>query len=207
MRYVIKEAATIDEALSAALKDLKVSKKDTTMEIIQNPSNGILGLFNKKLAKIKVNINFDEINITKHIVSEFLKILNIEATINVEKINKNTVYISIDNDNVGYLIGKHGITLKALEQIFALAINKKSPYRLSIILDIGNYISKRKASLEKYATNICKKVLKTKQKFTLDPMSSYERKVIHTTLQQTSNIKTYSIGVSPDRKVVIEYTH
>lgn len=205
MKHVIKEGKTIDIAVASAIEELGITKETANISILEEPSSGFLGLFGRKLAKVNVSELFNEVDTMKEIVTDFFNILNMSIALDITKSNKNTLNISIDHDNIGYLIGKHGATLKSLETIFSLAINKRSPYRLSVVLNIGNYLEKRKESLESYAKKMATKVKVSKRKYQFEAMSSYERKIIHSILQGLPNLKTYSIGASPNRKVVVEY--
>ena len=134
-----------------------------------------------------------------------LKINNL--SINVEEKEKR-IYISVTGDDINYLIGYRGETLNYLQLIFSNVANKSLKHKCSVILDIENYREKRKVVLEELAEKISKTVVKNRKKIELEPMSAYERKIIHTKLQNNSKVKTYSVGEEPNRRIiVVSYTH
>ena len=113
------------------------------------------------------------------------------------------IAVNITGEKLNYLIGYRGDTLNALQVILTSIASKYSKERLRILVDIENYREKREKSLEELAEKIAKTVMKTKKSITLEPMSSYERKIIHSKLQENPNVKTYSTGTEPNRKVVV----
>lgn len=113
------------------------------------------------------------------------------------------IAVNITGEKLNYLIGYRGDTLNALQVILTSIASKYSKERLRILVDIENYREKREKSLEELAEKIAKTVMKTKKSITLEPMSSYERKIIHSKLQENPNVKTYSTGTEPHRKVVV----
>ena len=112
--------------------------------------------------------------------------------------------IRISGEDAGYLIGYRGEVLNALQDILSNIANKNSEEKIRVVLNIGNYREKRTKDLEILADKIAKSVMKSGKSITLEPMSAFERKVIHTKLQEYENIDTHSVGEEPNRKVVIE---
>ncbi len=119
------------------------------------------------------------------------------------KITDEYILVNINGENLNNLIGYRGETLNAFQVILTAIANRYSKQRIKVVADIENYRGKREKSLEDLAEKISKTVIKTRKSITLEPMSSYERKIIHTKLQNNKNVKTYSVGVEPYRKVVI----
>ena len=128
--------------------------------------------------------------------------IGIQASKNIE-IKNNYLYISIYGNNLNFLIGYRGETLNALQTILASVATRVSKEKIKILLDIENYRDKRTKDLEELAEKISKTVYKTKKYVTLEPMTAYERKIIHAKLQNHPYVKTYSTGNDPYRKVVI----
>ena len=111
--------------------------------------------------------------------------------------------VELTGDDMGILIGKRGQTLDALQYLVNLVVNKKSPYYISVMLDTENYRQRRKETLESLAFNLAKKVKHTKRNVVLEPMNPYERRIIHSALQNDRFVTTYSEGEEPYRNVVI----
>ncbi|MBR6541630.1 MAG: protein jag, partial [Anaerotignum sp.] len=122
--------------------------------------------------------------------------------INAELKDKHLL-VELTGDDMGILIGKRGQTLDALQYLVNLVVNKKSPYYISVMLDTENYRQRRKETLESLAFNLAKKVKHTKKNVVLEPMNPYERRIIHSALQNDRFVTTFSEGEEPYRNVVI----
>ncbi len=205
MKSITISAKTVEEAISLALNELKSDRDNVEVKVIDKGSKGFIGLFGKKNATIKVSPKFDAITSINEIVLQYLKSMNMSAEVNIKAESNSHISVNIPDDNLAFLIGKHGATLDALEHIINLAINRKSPYHMYITLNIGNYLEKRKETLEHLALNIAQKVKQTKKSYSFEPMKSSERKIIHSALQNINNIKTHSVGEEPERKIVVSY--
>ncbi len=150
--------------------------------------------------------NNDLINpekLAKDFLSKILLAMDIQANIEVKKIDK-TLDINIKSDKDNVLIGKRGKTLESLEFLTNLAVNKGENKYINIYIDVANYKERRKKTLEQLATNLSKKVYKTKRRHVLEPMSRYERKIIHNVLHDSPYVKTHSEGSEPNRYIVID---
>ena len=121
------------------------------------------------------------------------------------KENDNTYMVELVGDDLGYLIGRRGDTLDALQHLSNYTINRGIEGHIRINVDAEAYRQKREDSLRRYATKKAQQVLKARRRTTLEPMNAYERHVIHATLQDMDRITTYSVGTEPNRRVVIEY--
>ncbi len=113
------------------------------------------------------------------------------------------LFVELTGDDMGILIGKRGQTLDALQYLVNLVVNKKSPYYISVMLDTENYRQRRRETLESLAFNLAKKVKHTRRNVVLEPMNPYERRIIHSALQNDRYVTTYSEGEEPYRNVVI----
>ena len=116
---------------------------------------------------------------------------------------KTSQYVNIDGENISNLIGYRGATINALQVLATAIANKYSTSKTIVIVDVCNYKEKREKTLEELAEKISQRVIKTGKSITLDPMSAYERKIIHTKLQENEKVKTFSKGEEPHRRVVI----
>ena len=121
------------------------------------------------------------------------------------KVDKNTYKVDLVGDDLGYLIGRRGDTLDAIQHLCNYSIKRESEGHIRINVDAEEYREKREDSLRRYARKKAQQVLKNRRRTTLEPMNAYERHVIHATLQEMENITTHSTGVEPNRRVVIEY--
>ncbi len=196
-------AETVEEAVLAAQVDLNVTSDKIEYEVVEKESNGVLGLF-KKEAKIKVKIPETVENIAKKFLNEVLEAMGIksEIEVNVDE-EKETVLINLVGDDMGVLIGKRGQTLDSLQYLASLVINKDSEKYLKVKVDTENYRERRKETLENLAKNIAGKVKKSHKSVALEPMNPYERRIIHSALQNDKFVETHSEGDEPYRKVIV----
>lgn len=204
MNFVEKTGKTIDEAIALALNDLGVTKENVDIEVIEQPTKAILGLFGGKNARVKVTVKkVDAVEIGREFLNEIFK--NMGVTVVIEKMTTSDghVVLNIHGENLAILIGKHGQTLDALQYLTNLAANKDADERVKIVLDIEDYRKRRAQTLTSLALRLADKVKRRGEKVILEPMNSHERKIIHTTLQDNERVVTYSEGDEPYRKVVI----
>ena len=121
------------------------------------------------------------------------------------KADANTYKVELVGDDLGYLIGRRGDTLDAIQHLCNYTVNRTVEGHIRINVDAEDYRQKREDSLRRYARKKAQQVLKARRRTTLEPMNAYERHVIHATLQEMDKITTYSVGSEPNRRVVIEY--
>ena len=139
------------------------------------------------------------------IISNIMNNLNIDADVDVRQ-EKNVIKVNITGKDAACLIGRRGETLDSIQFLAGLALNKANKdSHYKILVDIENYRSKREDSLIRYANKVAREVAKTRKTKKLDYMNPYERRIIHSTLQNDKFVKTYSEGVDPYRRRVIEY--
>ncbi len=135
-----------------------------------------------------------------------LRHMESEAEVKVYEIEKNRYKVILEGDKLGALIGRRGETLDAIQQLTSYAINRSGEKnRARIQVDAENYREKREQSLERLADKVAAKVVKYRKNVTLEAMNAYERHVIHTALQDTKDVSTFSIGTEPNRRVVVAY--
>jgi spoIIIJ-associated protein len=221
------EGKTTNEAIEKGLKELNVSKSKVDIKVLENEEKrSFFSILAPRVVKVemklKENVTVKEKEIKKvhtekqiksqdeiskqleEFVQNFISNLPTnELKYNIRK-DKEIFYVDIDGKDAGYLIGYRGDVLNSLQNILNNVVAKNSKDRIKVILNIGNYRNKREKDLEILAEKIAATVIKTRKSITLEPMSAYERKIIHTKLQENENVKTYSIGEEPHRKVVIE---
>lgn len=205
MRILEITGKTIDEAINKALTQLNVSKEDIEIDILENPSKGFLGIIGNKEGKIRVKVKEKNTDIAKKFIQDIIESMKIDAKVNVEEDNE-TIKIDVLGEDAGCLIGRRGETLDSIQFLAGLAVNKnKNNSHMRVLVDIENYRSKREESLIRYAKKTAREVAKTRKTKKLDYMNPYERRIIHSALQNDSYVNTYSEGIDPYRRLVIEY--
>lgn len=204
MDFLKVEGKTVDSAVEKAIEELKISKEDAYVKVIDEGASGFLGL-GAKPAIVEVCAKFSIKNTAEPFLKNYIKAMGLNIDFVMNQSSENRIEIDFIGDDVKYLIGKRGATLNAIQEFLNLAFNKMSSYRLSVIVNTGDYREKRKETLEKLAKSIASKVKASKKPYTLNAMSSFERKVIHTALQNEAHISTTSTGEEPNRKVVVSY--
>ena len=231
-KSIISEGKTTQEAIENGLKELKVSKDKVDIKVLENENKkSFFSILTPRVVKVELTLkenvkqeknekvekreekpkreydhNEEDINEAKERVEKFLKDwLNkvdesLEYSIKVEDF---TIMIDINGNAAGLLIGYRGETLNAMQTILSTIANRNFNDRIRLILDIENYREKRAKILEELAEKVSKTVLKNGKDITLEPMSAYERKIIHSKLQENTKVETYSIGEGDNRRIVI----
>ncbi len=205
MEFKEYQAKTVEDAITNACVDLGLTTDQLVYEVIEKGTSGFLGIGSKP-AVIKAKKNESVQDITEEFLSQVLSAMDITAKINVdieEKEKENIVNVDIVGDDMGILIGKRGQTLDSLQYLVSLVINKESEKYNRVKLDTENYRERRKATLENLAKNIAMKVKRIKRPVALEPMNPYERRIIHSALQNDKFCTTKSEGEEPFRHVVV----
>ena len=269
MDYSEKWGVDVEEAVKLALMDLKLSRDEVEVTVLEQPSKGFFGI-GSKLAKVRVekkkeekkeipaaeilekeeheenlqqekseepknnrknrnkkdnkagtaenneeesSLNIEVVNkseledVEEHEALNFLKDVTEKMGLTLSfdvKAGKDIVYIEMSGKDSGTIIGKRGQTLDSIQYLTSLVINKNSEKYIKVVIDAENYRAKRQKTLEQLANRLAAKVIRNKKYVRLEPMNPYERKIIHTTLQQNPEINTRSEGEEPYRRVVIE---
>ncbi|MDR5588322.1 MULTISPECIES: RNA-binding cell elongation regulator Jag/EloR [Clostridium] len=204
MRSVELEGKNVEEALNKALLELNTTKDMVDVEVLQRGSKGLFGFISTKRARIKVTLKHNYIDDIRNFINKILDSMGIKAEIDIKE-QDNVINISLSGDKLGLLIGYRGETLDSLQCLISLMINKDSSIQYKrIVLDIENYRKKREETLKNVANKTAEKVKRTGRLFRLEPMNPYERRIIHSALQDNSFVNTYSEGKEPFRRVVVE---
>ena len=197
-----KRGRSVDEAIKAALEELGCDIEDAIIEVIEEPSKGLLGLV-KKPAVVRVTRREKPEEEVRRVLENLLQKMKIEYQIGEAVWEEGRVRINIVGKDVGLLIGRKGETLNALQFMVGLIVNRKRQEKIRVVLDVEDYRKKKEESLEALALRLSERVKKTKKNVVMRPMNSQERRIVHTTLQGDPQITTYSLGDEPNRKVVI----
>ena len=197
---------TKEEAIKSALIELEVEEKDIEVKVIQSPSKGFLGFLGAKDGIYEVTvIKKEEIEIAKEFIENILVNSKINAKVNATQ-KDNLIKISIEGKEATCLIGRRGETLDSVQFLTGLALNKiNKDSHMRVLVDIENYRNKREESLVRYARKVAREVAKTRRTKKLDYMNPYERRIVHSALQNDKYVITYSEGTDPYRRLVIEY--
>ena len=219
----IYEGRTTNEAIEKGLKELNVSRKQVDVKILESEDKR--SFFNiltprvvkvelivkegieKSIKKEKIDISAEseikaEENIRKFL-DEFISKLPTNDLKYEIKNEKNDIFVDVKGEDTGYLIGYRGEVLNSIQTVISNIASKSSKEKVKVLLNIGGYREKREKDLQNLAVKIAGTVVKTKKDITLEPMTAYERKIIHTKLQENERVKTFSVGEEPYRKVVV----
>ncbi len=227
-KSIIAEGKTTSEAIENGLKQLKVSRKNVDIKILESEDKrSFFSILAPRVVKVELTLKEEKENIekTKKItpkkeiilskeekeeaiknIKSFLKELeaNLLNGVNytIEE-KENRIYVSLNSENIGYLIGYRGETLYAMQNILSTVAGKNIQNKIRVILDIEGYKEKREKTLEDLAQKVAKTVIRTRKPVKLEPMQAYERKIIHSKLQSNEMVETTSIGEEPNRRIVI----
>lgn len=195
---------TVEEALTNALVKLETTSDKVEYEVVEKGSSGILGIFNSKPAKILVWKKATMEDNVKDFLNDVFNAMELKVEIEMS-VNEDdeTIEINLIGDDMGILIGKRGQTLDSLQYLVSLVANKERDKYYRVKLDTENYRERRKATLESLAKNIAYKVKRTRKPVYLEPMNPYERRIIHSVLQNDKYVSTRSEGEEPFRHVVV----
>ena len=203
MDYIEFSAKTVEDALTEASIQLGITSDKLEYEVIEKGSSGFLGIGSKN-AVIKVCKKCSVEDEVKSFLGQVFNAMNLEVEV-IVKINEDDKYVDVElkGGDMGVLIGKRGQTLDSLEYLTNLAINKRFDSYCKIKIDTEDYRHRRKETLENLAKNISYKVKRTKHSVSLEPMNPFERRVIHSALQNDRYVTTHSEGEEPYRHVVV----
>lgn len=204
MKIIEMMGKTVEDAINNALTELKVTRDKVEVETIDEGSKGFLSIIGVKPAKVKVTVKRDSLYEAKTFLTEVLQSMGMKAEIKLKEEN-NEIKIDLVGPNMGLLIGYRGETLDSLQYLVSLVINKNHDEEYKrVILDTENYRAKREETLKRLASKIAYKVRVSGRILKLEPMNPYERRIIHSTLQNDAYIYTFSEGEEPYRRVVVD---
>ena len=226
----IFEGKTSTEAIEKGLKELNLRKEDVEINIIKDEKRSFFSILDPRVVKVEITkkqnikenkeskeiivkkekkaMSVEAIEKAKENLSAFLEVFleQVSEEILEYKISNDEFYITVEiiGENTNALIGYRGETLNALQTLLSSVANKDIEEKTRIILDISGYKNKRKKVLEELADKISKTVIRTGKRVTLEPMPAYERKIIHSRLQENKKVTTESVGEEPHRKIIVE---
>jgi len=223
-KSIVVEGSTTKEAIEKGLKELNVSKDMVEIETLEKEKKrSFYSILAPRVVKIKMTVkekidnneekvhiekrpsnkNMEEINEAIKRIENFLQgILKDDIKYEI-KVKDFVIYVNIKGEEINHLIGYRGNTINAIQVLVSAVANKNVLTKIIVIVDVANYREKRKLTLEDLAEKVSKTVIKTKKSITLEPMTAFERKIIHTKLQNNDKVKTFSKGEEPHRRIVI----
>ena len=193
---------TIEEAILVAVAQLGKSRDKLDIEVLVEPETSLFGLRQKKEAKIRATIKLDLVEKSKEYLEKLFELMGVEAQAEVT-LEGEVLRAELIGKKIGVLIGKRGETLDSVRYLISLYVGKYTDQKIKVVLDSEGYLAKREQALQKLAVSIAHKVKKTRRRVVLEPMNSYERRIIHSTLQDDPYVKTVSEGEEPFRKVIV----
>lgn len=203
MEYIEISAKTLNDAITEACQKLEVSSDKLVYDVIDEGTAGFLGI-GAKPAVIRACVKCSVVDDAKNFLNEVFAVMKMTVVVNVEyNEEERNMDIELNGDEMGVLIGKRGQTLDSLQYLVSLVVNKDADEYIRVKVDTENYRERRKETLENLAKNIAYKVKRNKRPVSLEPMNPYERRIIHSTLQNDKYVTTHSEGDEPFRRVVV----
>ena len=225
-KTIISEGRTTNEAIEKGLKQMRVSRDKVEIKVLDNEEKrSFFSILAPRVVKVEIKLKenqHEKKEIKPKKVIELTEEEKQKAKENIKKfmdeimvkLPENTKYkisdselginVEITNSNLGFLIGYRGETLYAMQNILSAIAGKSIEKKVRVILDIEGYKEKREKTLEELAEKVAKTVIRTKKPIKLEPMQAYERKIIHSKLQQNEKVETESIGEEPNRRIIIK---
>ena len=224
-KTIISEGRTTKEAIENGLKQLRVPRDKVEIKVLENEEKrSFFSILAPRVVKVEmklkeekaekkeikprkiIELTEEELNKAeenvKKFIEELLPQLPEETTYNIKR-DETGLIVELSNKNLGFLIGYRGETLYAFQNILSAIAGREIDKKVRVILDIEGYKEKREKTLEELAEKVAKTVIRTRKPIKLEPMQAYERKIIHSKLQQNDKVQTESIGEEPNRRIVI----
>ena len=202
-----------EEAIRKGLDDLKVSRDDVKIEVLEEASSGgVLGILSAKMAKVRLTVDKkisdaqaeDTINRLDKILKELFKITDDDSIeYKIEK-GKNQINLTITGDKVSHLIGYKGKTIESFQSLLNAMLQRENEESAKVFVEVNDYKKRKEEKLKNLANKMANNVIKFRKPIRLEPMSAYERLIIHTELAKRDDVETESQGEEPRRRVVIK---
>ncbi len=203
MEYREFSAKTLDDAIMEAKIKLEATSENLDYDVIDKGSSGFLGIGSRP-AKIRARRTLNAREKAEEFLSRVFEAMQIQVNVDItENPDEKIMNIDLSGEDMGVLIGKRGQTLDSVQYLASLVVNKNTEEYVRVKVDTENYRQRRKDTLENLAKNIASKVRRSGKTVTLEPMNPYERRVIHSALQNDRYVETHSEGQEPFRRVVV----
>jgi spoIIIJ-associated protein len=212
VREVERSAASVEEAIEAALEELGVSEQEASVTIVQDSQKGLLGFGSQEAivrVRVREDLNADEAEEQAELAEDFLdgllELMDVDADLDHDVVD-GVLYVDIlagEDEGIGLLIGRHGQTLDALQELMRSAVQRQTESRCRVMVDIEDYRKRRRSQLAERTRAAAEKVRRTGHPESLEPMNAYERKIVHDVAGEAGGVQTSSEGEDPERFVVI----
>jgi len=212
-RETEKRASSVEEAVEAALLELGVSEQEARIQVLQEPRSGVLGIGSHE-AVVRVRVVApdvepedleDQADSAADFLEELLGHMGIDAVAEPNQ-HRDHMYVDIvgeDEDDMALLIGRHGQTLDAIQELTRSVVGRHLDQRVRVIVDVQDYRKRRETRLEEKAREVAARVLRTGTEEILEPMNPFERKIVHDAVAEIDGVESSSRGEEPDRAVVV----
>ncbi|OPL07452.1 MAG: DNA-binding protein [delta proteobacterium ML8_F1] len=202
MDTYIRTGKNVNEVVELALIELDKQRDEIEIEVLEEDSKGILGIFGTKEAKVKITVKENAHLKAREFLEGLLEKMGIKAAVEAT-LEEGILNLDVSGENMALLIGKRGQTLDSLQYLVSIVVNRGREDYLRVILDTEDYRNKRRKTLERLAQKMAEKSRKLRKDIILEPMNPYERRIIHSTLQGNPHVETKSDGADPNRRVII----
>jgi spoIIIJ-associated protein len=202
VKKLLASGKTVEDAVRSGLAQWGVGEDRVKVTVLEQPSKGLFGLIGTKEAKVELELLPDGVDEAAAFLREVAAAMGLSVTVEREE-DADGVRLNVNGAGLGLLIGRRGQTLDALQYLVNIVANRHSDRHLRIVLDAEQFRERRRQTLEALADRMASKVARTGKEIVLEPMTSQERKIIHSRLQSNPDVKTYSQGDEPNRRIVI----
>jgi len=202
VKVVEGSGRNVEEAVEEALRELGVSRERVDVEVLEEPSRGLFGILGSRRARVRVMLKETAVDRARAFLEKVTGAMDIQAKISIDE-REQDIYIGLEGQNLGILIGRRGETLNALQYLLNLVVNKNCKDKKRIFLDVEGYRKKREDTLVSLAHKLAEKAKRRGRSVVLEPMNPQERRIIHTTLRGRDDVYTFSEGEDPFRKIII----
>lgn len=202
MRVVEKRGRSVEEAVAAALAELGLSREEVEVEVLEEPSKGLFGLLGTREALVRVKEKENKPARCRRLLEDIFRAIGARVEVTVRESDQ-YIFVDVNGDSAGVLIGHRGKTLDALQYLVNLALSKGFQDKRKVVLDIGAYRKRREETLKRVADKAGEKARRTGRAVALEPMSAAERRIVHMALQGNPHVTTHSEGQEPYRHVVV----
>jgi spoIIIJ-associated protein len=203
MKSVEKQGRTVEEAIEAALKELNASREDVEIEVLEEGSKGVLGIIGSQQARVRVTLKRKPPTILKEVLKGIVERMGASVTVEEPVEKEGAFYINISGDDAGLIIGRNGATLDALQLLVSEIVRKRSDSPVLIWVDADRYRERRWEQVKRMALDAMRRAKSERREIRLYNLTPAERRIVHLTLQNNSDIITYSEGEEPNRVLVV----
>ncbi|GAB2717195.1 RNA-binding cell elongation regulator Jag/EloR [Paenibacillus thermoaerophilus] len=201
-KVVVSSGKTLEEAIEAGLRELGAARERVNVTVLEQPNKGLFGLIGARPAKVQLELEPDAVEETEQFLREVLEAIGLQANVEVDR-DREGATIRLNGSDMGLIIGRRGQALDALQYLANIVANRYSDKFVRIVIDAENFRERRRQTLEELSDRLAERVSRSGKEIVLEPMSSQERKIIHSRLQNHPHVRTFSKGEDPNRRVVI----